>query len=155
MLHFMRTLPHIPDSPAASGRRAARARLPRGARIIAGALAAVAALALLFGARSPGGEIRGDLIAAGDALRTLPATASPDTVTAELQRAFAGRGASIDASGFPAIVRVTLPQVERQGCVAAAQSARRIEGRVVIELEGYGSADACGPVNAMTWRLMP
>lgn len=145
----------VSASLAASRRPQSSARVPRAVRVIAGALAAVAALAFLFGTRSPGGAIRGDLVAAGAALRALPATTPADKVTAELQRVFAGRAVAIDATGFPAVVRVTLPHVDWQSCVAAERSARRLEGRVVIELEGYGSANSCGPVNAMTWRLMP
>ena len=127
----------------------------RSIRVIAGAAAAVAALALLFAARPPGAAIRSDLAASADALQALPANASPASVTATLRSALAGRAVQVDPAGFPTVVAITLRDLDWQSCIAAERSARRLEGRVVVELEGYGSAQDCRDRNDMTWRFMP
>ena len=127
----------------------------RSVRIIAGAVAAVAALAMLFAARPPEAAIRSDLAASADALRAIPANASPASVTAILRSALPGRSVQIDPAGFPTVVAVTMRNLDWQSCIAAERKARRLEGRVVIELEGYQSAEDCRDSNDMTWRLMP
>ena len=85
----------------------------------------------------------------------LPQTASPATVREALRTALLGQDASIDAARFPALVSVTLHGVGRAGCIAAERRARRLEGSVVVELQGYGAPADCGIKNDMTWRFMP
>ena len=128
---------------------------PRSLLTVAGAAAVVAALAFLFGAGAPGAAIHSDLASGAAALRTLPASASPARVTAALRAALPGRGIRVDSAGFPAVVAVTFPDMDRPSCVAAERSSRRLEGQVVIDLEGYASPEDCRASNDMTWRLMP
>jgi hypothetical protein len=132
-----------------------RAVLPRPLRVIGAAAAVLAALGFLFVARPPGGAIRSDLVAAGASVRALPALAPADAVRAAVTASFPGRPVSVEPASFPAMVAVTLHDVDRQSCLEAAERARRIEGAVVIELDGYRAPDACGERNDMTWRLMP
>jgi hypothetical protein len=131
------------------------ARLKRPLRVIAGAAAALAALAFLFAGRPPGVAIRGDLVAAGAAASALPALASADAVREAVAASFPGRSVSVEPSSFPAMIAVTLHDIDRRSCLEAADRARRIEGAVVIELDGYRAPDDCGERNDMTWRLMP
>lgn len=151
----MRASSNLTDFP----RSGARLPLPRldGPRlgILAGAAAVMAALAFLFGAESPGTAIRSDLSAAAGALDGLPQTASANAVRDTMREAFPGRAISVDATGYPALVAVTLHRIDRRDCEAAAQSARRLEGKVVVELDGYGAAADCVASNDMTWRFMP
>jgi hypothetical protein len=53
------------------------------------------------------------------------------------------------------LVSVTLRHIDNATCVDASTVARRMEGLVVVELEGYRSTEACGVDNAMTWRMLP
>ena len=129
--------------------------MPRSLRTIAGAVAAVAALAFLFGARTPGAAIHSDLASGAAALRTLPASASPAYVTAAVRAALPGRAIRVDPAGFPAVVAVTFRDLDWQSCIAAERSVRRLEGPVVVELEGYPSPEDCRDSNDMTWHLMP
>jgi len=144
----------LSDYPLTRGKRAA-SRGGRFLRNCAAAAAAVAGLAFLFASEPFGDAIRGDLAAAAQRLQAMPANASAGRVAADLRGAFAGEHATIDPSGFPATVTVTLHALDRASCTAAVRSARRIEGRVVVELEGYGSSADCADLNDMTWRLMP
>ncbi|HXQ51300.1 MAG TPA: hypothetical protein VN802_09430 [Stellaceae bacterium] len=129
--------------------------LPRPLCVLAGAAAALLALAFLFASKPPGAAIRADLVAAATSVRALPALASADEVRAAVEASFAGRPVGVDSAAFPAMVAVTLHDVDRQSCIAAANGARRIEGAVVIELDAYLAPDQCGARNDMTWRLMP
>jgi hypothetical protein len=140
-----------PSLPAP--RRLGRAWHPL--RIIGPPAAVFVALAFLFAARSPGDAIHNDLVSGAAALRAIPASASPESVTAALRAALPGRALRIDAAGFPAAVAVTFQDLDWQSCAAAERSARRLEGRVVVELEGFASPADCGDRNDMTWRLMP
>lgn len=132
-----------------------RAFLPRPLRVIGAAAVALAALGYLFVARPPGDAIRSDLVDAGASVRALPALASADAVRAAVTDSFPGRPVSVEPRSFPAMVAVTLHDVDQQSCREAAERARRIEGAVVIELDGYRAPGACGARNDMTWRLMP
>jgi hypothetical protein len=151
----MRTTSPLPAPFLALSRPAPRWIAPRSTRIIAGAAAAVVALAFLFAARPPGDAIRGDLASAAAALGTTPASASPARVAAVLRAALPGRALRVDPAGFPTVVAITLQGLDWQTCVAAERSARRLEGRVVVELDGYPSPEDCRDANDMTWRLMP
>jgi hypothetical protein len=52
-------------------------------------------------------------------------------------------------------VAVTLSGVSRVECVAAVAQDRRMDGAVVIALQGYPSAENCEQRNDMIWWLMP
>jgi hypothetical protein len=122
---------------------------------LAGAVGGFATLALLFGAQSPGGAIRSDLAAGAAAVGALAHGATAADAREALQPSLAGRWSSIDASRFPAAVAVTIRSLDRQACVEAESSARRLEGDVVVELVGYRAAADCREANDMTWRIMP
>jgi len=82
-------------------------------------------------------------------------TESRDGVHDAIAASFRNFDAGIDASLFPAEVDITLHDVDGVTCLEVEDEARRIEGPVVVQLEGYQSADACRQHNVMTWRLMP
>ena len=103
---------------------------------------------------SPGTVIRRDLIRAGAEVAELPWSAPRELVRQSVSRHFASYRASADAANFPAYVRVTLKDLDRETCREAYRAARRIEGRVVIEIEGPGDL-ACQDGAALTWRIMP
>jgi len=153
----MRTLSHAPVSPLFAGRPAARWRwrLPYAVKIIAGAVAIVVATGMLFSARPPGAAIRGDLASGAAAVQALPANASPTRVTNDVREAMRGRTVQVDPSNFPTAVAVTIQDLDWRSCVAAEQAARRIEGKVVVQLQGYAAAADCRDSNDMTWRFMP
>ncbi len=136
-------------------RRRWRVGLPRRLRVLASAACVVGACAALFASQPPGAAIRGDLAAAAGTVRGLPATASADEIKKALQADLGARLATIDARGFPAVVIVTLHALDRQACLAAEASARRLEGDVVVELQGYRQRTDCRDSNDMTWRIMP
>jgi hypothetical protein len=103
--------------------------------------------------QSPGRAIRGELESAAADLQQ--SYARPDDgALRRLRRHFPHRAATVDARAWPQVA-VTLHGLPRDTCRAAAGSARRIEGLVVVELERYRSADECGAANDMTWRFMP
>lgn len=147
----MRATSTASDRPLASG----LAPVPRRLRVLVGAAAVMAALSFLFGAEAPGAGIRGDLAAGAETLEAMPETASDAAVRQAMRKAFPGRSISVDTARYPALVAVTIRDVDQRNCIAAARTARRLEGRVVVELEGYGSPGECGAGNSMTWRFMP
>jgi hypothetical protein len=153
----MRTLSPIPAASLLVSRPSVRWnwRLPRPARIVVIGLAALVGLEFLFAARPPGMAIRADLAAGAAALRALPSNASPPRVTAAVRDAIRDRSVQVDPSRFPTAVAVTIQDLDWRSCVAAQDAARRLEGKVVVELQGFASADACRESNAMTWWLMP
>ena len=124
-------------------------------KTLARATAAVGVFSLLVMPERPDSLIGGDLAAGASALNSLPADASRDAVRRTLETSFPGRAVSVDPEGFPAAVDVTLRGIDRPTCISAETSARRIEGKVVIELQGYASPGACRVANDMTWRFLP
>lgn len=102
--------------------------------------------------QTPAQLIRGELEAAAAETAALPWNRSPAQVRAAVARHFEGRDVNIDATKFPALVAVTLRGVDRTTCQEAQSLARRIEGSVVVALEG---AQPCAEANAMRWRIMP
>jgi hypothetical protein len=126
--------------------------------VTATALAIVMTVALrhvLETSPSRGPAIRAALVAAAAGARSLSPTESHDDVRDAIGRYFRSFDAAIDASRFPAEVAITLHDVDGVACLEAEDEARRIEGPVVVQLEGFQSADACRQHNVMTWRLMP
>jgi len=124
------------------------------ARELAAAGGMVAVLAVLTGAALPNAALHSDLAAGAAALRALPLTASRDDAASALLAAFRGRAATVDTASFPGVVEVTVRGLDRQSC-AAATAARRLEGKVVVELAGHEAPADCGDDNVLTWRFMP
>jgi len=116
---------------------------------------AIGAQQLVLAMQSPGQAIRSNLRDAAAEARTLPMTASPAEVQQAIEPYFAGRTATVDARGFPTQVSVIQHGLDRSSCMDAAALTRRLEGRVVVELIGYRTAEQCAENNDMTWRIMP
>ena len=128
-------------------------RVPRAARLFAvAALIFAAGYQVSLALQSPAQLIRGQLLGAAAETAALPWNRSPDQVRAAIAPYFDGRDISVDATKFPALVAVTLRDVDRDTCQEARTIARRIEGSVVIALE---PATPCSDSNAMVWRIMP
>ena len=141
---------------ARDGIRSTRAgRLLRPIRVLSAAAGVLGAAVLLYASEPSGHAIRRDLVAAASRLRDVPDDASAARVTSLLSGEFTDQEATIDPSEFPAAVAVTLHSVDRADCLAALRTARRMEGRVVVALQGYPSSTQCADSNDMTWRLMP
>jgi hypothetical protein len=102
----------------------------------------------------PGKAIRHDLIHAARAVSRLPWSTPPNRVRQMVSGYFADYRASVDASGFPAHVTVTLNDLGRRTCRDAYQEAGRIDGAVVIVAEGRADEE-CHDAAAITWRIMP
>ena len=132
---------------------ASLARVPRAARLIAAAsLIFAAGYQVSLALQSPAQLIRGQLQAAAAETASLPWNRTPDQVRAAVAQHFDGRPVGIDATKFPAVVLVTLGDVDRETCQEARTIARRIEGSVVIALD---PATPCSDSNAMVWHIMP
>jgi hypothetical protein len=132
---------------------------PSPARRARWALLALALVAVPLGAeldsalQSPGQAIRGELKAAAAELER-PQVQASEAVLRRLRDHFPRRQVTIDARSWP-LVLLTLHGVDKSSCSDAASAARRIEGLVVVELEGYQAAGDCHAENDMTWRIMP
>ena len=136
--------------------KAAFLRVPRRLQLVAGAmLLLLASWQVTQALQTPAQSIRSALTAAGDEAAALPWNRSPEQVQRAIGRHFAGHEFRVQPAGFPADVAVVLTDVDRGTCLEARQLARRIEGDVVITLDGYGSANDCRTSNAMTWHLLP
>lgn len=120
---------------------------------------AVVGLALLAGyelaasRQSPAAAIRHDLLQAASDIR-LPGPAPREAGRRALLRHFSKQHATLDTRSWPAVA-ITLQGLDRATCVDATSIAGRIEGLVVVQLEGYASAADCGETNTMSWRIMP
>jgi hypothetical protein len=110
-----------------------------------------AALAL----RSPGAVIKDRLRAAAAELKHAPGTLPDEPSLRVIPGYFRRWRATIDSTGFPTDVTVTLHGLDQATCRDAVTRAGRIEGPVVVELERYHAVTDCGEANDMTWRLMP
>lgn len=131
-------------------------RVPRAVR--AGAAAVLTLLAVYQFSQlmdSPAYAIRHALTAAADETRTLPWSRSPGEVEAVVARYFGGQTVKVDAKRFPAAVSVTLAQLDRDTCLEVRDVAGRIEGLVVVSLDGYRSAAECRDQNTMVWHILP
>ena len=136
--------------------KTAFARTPRRWRLLAAAgMLLVAGYQLSLALQTPAQSIRSALTAAADEAAALPWNRKPDQVQLAIGRHFAGRDFSIEPARFPAEVAVILADLDRETCLEARRLARRIEGDVVITLDGYGSATDCQARNTMTWHIMP
>ena len=77
-----------------------------------------------------------------------------EAATRAIQRHFRMHPATLQTKFWPQ-VSVTLHHLDKTTCAEASIAARRMEGLVVIEIEGYRSAKDCGDDNAMTWSILP
>jgi hypothetical protein len=131
-------------------------RLPRLLRALAAAgLLLIAGQQLFLALQSPAHQIKRQLIAAAEETGRLPWTRSQDQVRGDLARHFGADAVTVDSTSFPAAVSVAFMGLDKNICVEANELARRIEGSVVVALEGYRSAADCGDTNTMVWRIMP
>jgi hypothetical protein len=131
-------------------------RMPRPLRALAAAgMLLIAGQQLHLALQSPAHQIKRTLIAAAEETGRLPWTHSQEQVRSELVRHFADHAVTVDASRFPTAVSVAFQELDKSTCVEANELARRIEGSVVVALEGYRSASDCGDSNTMVWRIMP
>lgn len=119
------------------------------------ALSLIAVHQIIQATRTPGDIVRADLVAAAEALYALPATATSDRVLGAVASSLRDPRATVDPSGFPLVVTVTLHGLDRDACAAMARAARRITGLVVVQLEETEFPAACGAQNDLTWRLLP
>jgi hypothetical protein len=117
--------------------------------------AVVATHQLFIAVEMPSQTIKIELMAAAADARRLPWTASRESVEQAVAAHFYGRAASVDASAFPTYLRVTLPHLDAVTCVDVVRRAHRIEGSVVVALDGYAVVEDCRDENDMTWRIMP
>ena len=132
------------------------ARLPRTVRVLAAAwLVLVAGYETSLALQSPAQRIRHELTAAASDVRALPWTRADDRVQFAVARNFDDRAYRVDTTKFPSEVTVTLLSLDKSTCMEARTASRRIEGPVVVALEGYRSAADCRDDNAMVWRIMP
>jgi hypothetical protein len=135
--------------------RAGRSRLARQLWALALVTAAlVGGNEVLEARRPPGDAIRGELAAAAAELASPVGLYPTDAATRAIRRHFRTHPATLQAKFWPQ-VSVTLQHLDRITCVDASIVARRMEGLVVVELEGYRSAKDCGDDNDMTWRILP
>ncbi len=88
-------------------------------------------------------------------VHALPWTRADDRVQLAVARNFDDRAYRVDATRFPTELAVTLLSLDKPTCLEARTAARRIEGSVVVALEGYKSATDCRDNNTMVWRIMP
>ena len=142
-------------NPIGDPARAWWSRVARSLSILALAVAAVVGgNEALKSSRSPGQAIRSELVAAAAEL-TSPAGPYPtEASTRAIRRHFRPHSVALQMDLWP-LVSVTLKHLDKVTCVDASIVARRMEGLVVVELEGYRSAEDCGADNAMTWRMLP
>jgi hypothetical protein len=138
------------------GAKSAIRRMPRSLQLLAAAaMLATAGYQLSLALQTPGQSIRDALTAAAEDAAHIPSTRRLDDVRLALARHFTGQDVRIEPSGFPSEIAVVLDGLDRATCLEARQMARRIEGDVVIALDGYGTAADCLERNAMTWHILP
>jgi hypothetical protein len=131
-------------------------RMPRLMRALAVAgVLLIAGQQLFLALQSPAHQIKRQLIAAAEETGRLPWTRSQDEVRGDLARHFGADAVTVDSTSFPAAVSVAFMGLDKNTCVEANKLARRIEGSVVVALDGYHSATDCRDSNTMVWRIMP
>lgn len=132
------------------------ASVPPGLRVVAAAgMLLLAGQQLWLGLQSPAHAIKRELVAAAAETGDLPWNRTLEQVQLALGRHFTSHAFSIDSARFPTEVTVALQGLDQTTCVEASTLARRIEGSVVILLQGYSSATDCGGANEMVWHIIP
>jgi hypothetical protein len=147
---------HGPRAGTGAGLREALRRVPATVWIVLAILLSWSAeYAVYWAFEPPGLALRHELQgAAGEldhALVPLPSAALGD----EIRRHFREADVAVDTARHWPNVAVTLSGVSRADCAAAVSQDRRLDGAVVIALQGYRSAEECGRRNDLTWWLMP
>jgi hypothetical protein len=131
-------------------------RMPRLLRALAATgMLLIAGQQLFLALQSPAHQIKRQLIAAAEETGRLPWTRSQEQVRGDLARHFGTGAVTVDTTAFPAAVSVAFLGLDKNTCVEATELAHRIEGSVVVALDGYRSAADCGDSNTMAWRIMP
>ena len=118
------------------------------------AAAVVGGNAVLEASRPPGDAIKRELVAAAAELASPAGPYPTDAATRAIRRHFRARPAIVQTNLWPQL-SVTLQHLDRTTCVDASSAARRMEGLVVVELEGYRSTKDCADDNDMTWSILP
>jgi hypothetical protein len=106
-----------------------------------------------FSSQSSGAAIRHELARAAAEMRA-PGPEARESDKSALLRHFPHERATLDTRFWPEAV-VTLHGLDRLTCIDAADVAGRIDGLVVVQLEGYAAPTDCKDMNDMSWRIMP
>jgi hypothetical protein len=131
-------------------------RVPRLAWLLLAILLSWAAEAGVYTAFEPhGAALRHELKAAAAVLQAPFTLQSTPALQQAIRRHFPERDAAVDTHHLWPVVAVTLHGLSRDDCLEALRDARRIDGAVVIALQGYGAGADCRAENDMTWWLMP
>ncbi len=136
-------------------RRVAR-RLPRGLVILLLILGSWSVEYGLYRAFEPPGlALRHELEGAAGELDRQVVLQPVAGMGQAIRRHFRESAVTVDTKRDWPNVAVSVGGVSQAACLDARRQVRRIDGTVVISLEGYGSAADCGERNDMTWWLMP
>ncbi|HUH83524.1 MAG TPA: hypothetical protein VLX85_02885 [Stellaceae bacterium] len=150
------TVNQPPSLSLFAGARARIAALPRIWRALAAAvLLAPVGYQAVLALETPGQSLRRELVAAADEAGALPWNRSPEQVRHAIGRYFADHAVTVDSRRFPVEVLVAVQNIDRTTCAEASEVAQRIEGSVVVALDGFRSAADCGDENRMVWHIMP
>jgi hypothetical protein len=103
----------------------------------------------------PAYAIRSELEAAASEMRSQFALDPSPAVLAAMRQDFAGQDVWIATIPMSSVIAVTLQGLDRGVCVELEAKARRIEGPVVVMLQGYAVPEDCGSRNEITWWIMP
>jgi hypothetical protein len=145
----------LPATPALRLRAALR-RAPRVLWIVLAILLSWGAEYAVYSAFEPHGTaLRHELQGAAAVLQTQLTLQPTPVLRQEIREHFPEGDAEIDTQHLWPIVAVSLHGLSRGDCLDALHHARRVNGAVVIALQGYGSAVDCRDQNDMTWWLMP
>ncbi|HWI29732.1 MAG TPA: hypothetical protein VN668_22340 [Stellaceae bacterium] len=114
-----------------------------------------AEVALYRSLEPPGQVLRHELEGAAGELDAQFVPRSTPQLAETIRRHFREAVVAIDVDrDWPNVV-VSLGGLSQTACLAALSQARRIDGPVVIRLEGYRSVADCRARNQMSWLLMP
>ncbi|HUC65568.1 MAG TPA: hypothetical protein VMA53_09085 [Stellaceae bacterium] len=150
------TLVHGRGSGSSAGLWESLRRVPSAVWIVLAILLSWGAEYVVYRAFEPPGvalgyELQGAAGELDHALVPLPSAA----LRQDIRRHFREADVAVDTARYWPNVAVTLSGVSRTDCAAAVSQDRRMDGTVVILLQGYPSAENCGHRNDMTWWLMP
>lgn len=119
------------------------------------ALALVGIGELYLASQQPDRVIRRELLAAAGEFGS-PLVPNPTAAMRQaMRRHFGEADVDVDANRIWPNVAVTIRGVDREACEAAALTARRIEGPIVVNLDAPRSPADCRETNDMTWWIMP
>jgi hypothetical protein len=146
---------HPAEDP--SGLRQAARRTPRVLWLVLAILLSWGVEYGVYSAFEPhGAALRHELKAAAAVLHTQLVLQPTPALRAAIREHFPAETVEVQTDGlWPPVVAVRLHGLTRDDCLNAVHDARRIDGPVVIALQGYGSATDCREENDMTWWLMP